>query len=90
MFRFIRSELYKTRHRKYPFLVVGIICALALFMTAVVAVQNNNSLNPARFEDVVTTFIPLLSVGLYLTLTITDMVFSEEYKNGTLKNTRCV
>ena len=28
MFNIIRSELYKTRHRKYPYILIGILLSL--------------------------------------------------------------
>ena len=31
MFNIIRSELYKTRHRKYPYILIGILSAFILF-----------------------------------------------------------
>ena len=40
MFNIIRSELYKTRHRKYPYILIGILSAFILFFVTVTAFQN--------------------------------------------------
>ena len=89
MFNIIRSELYKTRHRKYPYILIGILSAFILFFVTVIAFQNRvNNANIGQ-GDVLLACVPLLSMGVYMTILIVDAVFSDEYKNQTMKNTAC-
>lgn len=89
MLNVIKSECYKTKKRLYPYLFVGIILALILAMVITIAMQNQLRADGVRsaYEDIVTLIIPLLSLGIYIIPPVTDMVFSEEYKYQTLKNT---
>lgn len=87
MLRMIKSELYKTAHRKYPYVLVGVMSALILSFVALIAVQRGTYATYVHMEDVVYSVIPMLSIGIYLVLMMVDMVFSDEYKNQTMKNT---
>ena len=87
MFNIIRSELYKTRHRKYPYILIGILSAFILFFVTVTAFQNRVNNANIGLGDVLLACVPLLSMGVYMTILIVDAVFSDEYKNQTMKNT---
>ncbi len=87
MFNIIRSELYKTRHRKYPYILVGVLSACILFFISVIAVQDNANGTGFGLGDILMACVPLLSMGVYVTVLIVDAVFSDEYKNQTMKNT---
>lgn len=87
MLNIIHSELYKTRHRKYPYILVGVLSAMILFFVSVAASQNRSSGGDLGLGDVLSSCIPLLSMGVFITLLIVDAVFSDEYKNQTMKNT---
>lgn len=41
MLRVIKSELYKTRHRLYPYIFIGVIVALGLAGVMLFAVTNH-------------------------------------------------
>lgn len=89
MLRMIKSELYKTRHRLYPYLLTGIVVALGLAAVILFAVANQGHPMEKRsgFDDVALMTVTMLPIGLYLCLPFVDMVFSEEYKYLTMKNT---
>ncbi len=88
MLNVIKSEIYKTGRRAYLYIFVGVISALGLALGVMFAVANR--VRPAEyytgFESVAAIVIMMLSAGIYFTLPFVDMVFSEEYKNLTMKN----
>ena len=89
MLNVIKSELYKTSRRPYPYVVTGVCCLLALAYVVIAALANRGLelSKQLRFESVVFLIIPLLSIGVYFALMAVDIVFSEEYKHLTLRNT---
>ncbi len=89
MLRMIKSELYKTRHRLYPYLFTSIIVALGLAAVILFAVSNHGLAMDERvgFDGITVLTLNMLPIGLYFCLAFVDMVFSEEYKNQTMKNT---
>lgn len=82
----IKSELYKTCHRPYLYALLGICCVLAF---GVVFVIYLNSGGPSRihYEDICRLLLAALSFGVYFSLLPGDVVFSDEYKHQTMKNT---
>lgn len=88
MLRVIKSELYKTCHRLYPFVFSGVIVALGLLMVFLFAFTNPNlpADKQVGFDGMIEFTLYMLPLGLYLTVAFVDMVFSEEYKNQTMKN----
>lgn len=83
MVKYLNAELFKVRHRVYLFgflaVVLGGISAMFMMLKA-------NS-GPGTTAESVLWVLPLaLSVGLYLVVAISDMVFSDQYKYNTLKN----
>lgn len=90
MLRVIKSELYKIRHRLYPYIFVGVIVILGLAAVILFAATNQMQTaadNRVGFDGIVGLTLTMLPMGLYLTVAFVDMVFSEEYKNQTMKNT---
>lgn len=85
MLRYLRAEVYKAARRKYPY---GFLLAMFLcegLLVAGWAFTNANG-NDVGFSTGAGTLAMLLQVGLYSTLLIGDIVFSEQYKFSTLKN----
>ena len=89
MLRVIKSELYKTRHRLYPYIFIGVIVALGLAGVMLFAVTNHYLPPEERvgLDGMVSIALSMFPTGLFLTVAFVDMVFSEEYKNQTMKNT---
>lgn len=87
--RVIKSELYKTRLRLYPYIFIGVIVALGLAGVMLFAVTNHYLPPEERvgFDGMVSIALSMFPTGLFLTVAFVNMVFSEEYKNQTMKNT---
>lgn len=88
MLNYVKAELYKVTHRLYPYLFLAVVLGIEVLLLGVVAFNNNVSGGPffINFGELVTFLLPVLSMGLYFTFVVGDMVFSEQYKSGTLKN----
>ena len=87
MLNVMRSEFYKVSRRKYPYLLIGITCLLELMLLGIFVLSNrHHTSNFVVYEHVIPILVMAFSAGLYFTLPIVDMVFSDEYKNLTLKN----
>ena len=83
MVKYLNAELYKVRHRVYLF---GFLAVVLGGMSAMFMMMKANS-GPNTTTEAVLWVLPLaLSVGLYLVVAISDMVFSDQYKYNTLKN----
>lgn len=84
MAKYLNAEFYKVTHRKtYLLGFLGTILGLiALF----IGMMRANAGPNASFESFVSILAYAFSIGLYLVVTITDMVFSDQYKYNTLKN----
>lgn len=83
MGKYISAELYKARHRVYPWAFLGVLLGCISFGIVVIRV---NAGPGASAEVMVTGLMFLLSTGLYLVIGVCDIVFSEQYKYNTLKN----
>ena len=91
MTRYLFGEMYRTFRRRYLYLTVG-ICALILFAIMMLFVTANRDIpDPAQrmhLDMLLMFFVQFLpSIGLYFTLLIGDMTFSEEHKIQTMRNT---
>lgn len=86
MLNVIKSEIYKTRHRLYFYVFLGISCLLILGLV-VLFVLNSNGQSRIYYEDILRLPLAALSIGVYFALIPCDIVFSEEYKHQTMKNT---
>lgn len=85
MLNVIRGEWYKTRHRSYLYISIGICCLLALGLVLIFYL-NSSGEGRVRYEDVGRLLLAMLSFGVYFSLIPCDIVFSEEYKHQTMKN----
>lgn len=85
MGKYIGAELYKVLHRRtytlglLAFLLGGEALLLFLLKTAGFS-------NATTFNDVLGVLPMTLSMGLYLVPAMVDIVFSDQYKQNTLKN----
>ena len=85
MLRYLHAEIYKAAHRKYPY---GFLLAMFLCEGLLVAGWSftNANGNDVGFSTGAGMIAMLLQIGLYSTILIGDIVFSEQYKFSTLKN----
>lgn len=85
MGNYLGAELYKAaRRRTYSLSMLALILggeALLLFLLKTASFSN-----AATYDDVLSVLPPSLVVGLYLVLAVCDLVFSDQYKQNTLKN----
>lgn len=88
MFNLVKAELYKVCKRTYSKVFIGVVAGVIVLINILLSVVQ------AHFENIVPTrsemiliYAICLEAGMYLAIVTTDMVFSEEYKHGTLKNT---
>ncbi len=87
MINYMKSELYKVSRNKMTYIYLGslivLICALPLLLNLY------NSSNGMEYDAVFLlegVRINTFNLPLYLTIMITSLVFSEEYKNRTMTN----
>lgn len=85
MLDYLNAEFYKVVHRRgYLLGMLGALLggeALLLFLLRFATGEARNS-----FETAANILIMAMSVGIYLSLMVCDMVFSDQYKLNTLKN----
>lgn len=85
MGNYLGAELYKATHRRtYSLSMLALILggeALLLFLLKTASFSN-----AATYDDVLSVLPLSLTVGLYLVLAVCDLVFSDQYKQNTLKN----
>lgn len=82
MFKMIRADLYKTFHRAYFFIMMLIVSALCVAM--VFAMRGGEY---GTWSGAVMTGSALLSYPIFLLPMITQIVYAEEFRDHTLKNT---
>ena len=85
----MKSEWFRTFHRKYLYITTGCLCALVILASVFLKVNEDVMYDMTDYMgtfllSIVTTG---LSMGYYLTMIVADMIFSDEYKHQTLKNT---
>lgn len=83
MVKYLNAELYKVRHRVYPFGFLAVILGGITALFLLVKLEGN--MNVAA-EDMLHILGVALIFGLFLVVAICDMVFSDQYKFNTLKN----
>ncbi len=85
MTEYLRAEGYKLTHRfSYTFGFLGIVLGGEALMLLLLKYASGGADN--TFSDVVSVLPMMFSFGLYLAVAVCDMVFSDQYKQGTLKN----
>lgn len=85
MGNYLNAEFYKVLHRRtYTLCMLALILggeALLLFLLKTAGFSNATT-----YDDVLGVLPLSLTVGLYLVLAVCDLVFSDQYKQNTLKN----
>ena len=84
-FDYTRAELFKVLHRPYTYLFLAVMLAGEALLAALWA-SNVTSSNTITFTDGAGILVMGLSMGLYCAIVTGDMVFSDQFKNNTLKN----
>lgn len=86
MLNYIKSEYYRTFHRMYYWMAMGIVILLYLtFIGISIAInRSGGGLEGDLLLGMTTMMIP--AIGLYATVLMTDIGFSDEYKHLTMKN----
>lgn len=86
MRNYLTAECYKVFRRKDPYLTLLVVLALEgvlLWGCWLTSSWGNEGMN---FYSAATLVAVMLSIGVYAPLLTCDMVFSEQYKQNTLKN----
>ena len=86
MRNYLTAECYKVFHRKYFYLTLLAVLVLEGLLLGAYWLTLNWGNPTVDFAFAANTLGYMLAVGLYAPLLTVDMVFSEQYKNGTLKN----
>ena len=89
MRNYLAAECYKVFHRKYFYLTLLVVLALEGVLLWGYHLTLNWGNPNVDFNFAAGILASLLAVGLYAPVLTGDMVFSEQYKNGTLKNEVC-
>lgn len=79
MLNYTYAELWKLCRRKYPWVMLGVMLGLETLFVLGSAWHRD-------FNELVALGAATMLLGMYLTILLADMVFSEQYKAGTLKN----
>lgn len=79
MLNYIRAELYKVAHRRYFYGILLVILALEALMGLLI-------LAGALFQEMVGLLGVLMGAGVFFAVLCADLVCSDFYKAGTLKN----
>mgnify|MGYP005773704159 CR=1 FL=1 len=82
---YLRAEIFKVLHRPYTYIFLLVILVLEAALVILLA-SNVTSVNTITFSDGASILMMGLIVGLYCTIPVGDMVYSEQYKSNTLKN----
>lgn len=77
----IRADLYKSFHRIYLYVFMGVMAALAIAVSAVLAHSQ------AVLEDALSLGVMLMTYPLYFICMFADIIMAEENKEHSLKNT---
>ena len=86
MRNYLAAECYKVFQRKYFYITLLVVLALEgvlLWGCWLTSSWGNEGMN---FYSAATLVAVMLSIGVYATIITCDMVFSEQYKQNTLKN----
>lgn len=91
MVNYINAECYKAFRRKYLYLFLASILALAAAFMVLLRVEGLRATEEGMIQQVsVSELLGILTMalssGLYFLLIATDIVFSDQYKYNTLKN----
>lgn len=91
---YIHSELYRTFHRRYTFIMWGALALAAagvnilLFWMKGQGILNSTADNPLNAMSFMPMIVPTMFLFVYYAVCIVvDCAFGDDYKNQTLKNT---
>lgn len=85
MLNYLRSEFYKVFRRKYTWITLIVLLALESVLVWGFGFINANG-SHVDVAEAAYSMWTLLSMGCFFPLLTGDMVFANQYKNGTLKN----
>lgn len=85
MLNYANAEFYKVFRRKYLYVTLLTILALAALLCAGFIFVNYGG-SHVEFSHGAESVLMVLNVGLYAAILVCDMVFSDQYKSNTLKN----
>ena len=86
MKHYLTAEWGKTMARPYYRIYLAVMVALAAGLALLWWWTGREGMFQGSFGDCLSLLIPFLAMGLYLAVVVADVVFSEQYKVGTLKN----
>ena len=88
MVKAMRAECYKAFHRSYFHILTAVcgLCALLAVLCLYWIKVGAPGPNPVNLPFALTILPLAMPVGLYMVAVGADLVFSEQYKHGTLKN----
>ena len=86
MRNYLTAECYKTFHRKYFYIALAVCLGLELVLLWCCWLTMSWGNSGVSFATTAVLVPLILSVGLYAPLITGDIVFSDQYKNNTLKN----
>jgi ABC-2 type transport system permease protein len=95
MVKYINAECYKAFHRKYFYLFLAVILALAGAFMVLLRVEGLHQTETSdgmilvqrvTVSELMGILAMALSAGLYFLMIAADIVFSDQYKYNTLKN----
>lgn len=88
MFNLIKAEMYKSFRRLYSKVFLAVTGGGVILLNVLLSVINRNvSGSTFTRSEMLIVYMVCLAIGMYLAIVTTDLVFSDEYKHGTLKNT---
>jgi len=89
MLNYIKSELYKTTHRKYPYIVIGVLSLICILVNILAAsfIKKQPEIFRISMSEILMFSTGMFGMIYYAVIMIVDIVFSDEYKHQTLKNT---
>lgn len=89
MLNYIKAECFKTFNRVYTRNTLLIFALLAALVNVVffMAFQSNPADSQELIRTSLSVIVPMLLIMVYMVLIMIDIVFSEEYKYKTFKNT---
>lgn len=82
MLNYLNAEFYKVFHRKYLYIMTGVLVLLAFLISLLMATMNIDDM----LEQLFGILVMALSPVIYLFLFFADMTGNEEYKAQTYKN----
>ena len=83
MLKLIRADFYRLFHRVYVYVLLGSLAGLAVLVNIMIAHAGEYALTSFSWMFL----LNWLALPMFLIPMITDVVFAEEYKEQTLKNT---